>query len=161
MIYLITFACYGCHLHGGEYGSVDRNHNIFGTPFLEAGPALAAFESRQMDQAPYCMDERRREAVLGAIVETCEYHGWALWAAHVRSNHVHSVVQAGVSPERVMFVLKAFASRRLNELGLDAPGRKRWGRHGSTRWLHAPEQVAAAVQYVLAEQGPPMAVWPE
>jgi hypothetical protein len=30
--YLITFSCYGCHLHGSESGSVDREHSARGAP---------------------------------------------------------------------------------------------------------------------------------
>jgi hypothetical protein len=54
---------------------------------------------------------------------------------------------------------KAYASRWLNRLRLDEPNRKRWTRHGSTRWLWKPQHVSAAVQYVVAEQGDPMAVF--
>ena len=32
MTYLITFACYGCHLHGEETGSVDPAHNGWTKP---------------------------------------------------------------------------------------------------------------------------------
>jgi len=159
VIYLITFACYGCHLHGSQYGSVDRNNNIYGAPYLSAGPGLEAFESSQMDQAPYRLDELRRNAVLAAMVETCSHREWRLLAAHVRNTHVHAVVDAPTTPERVLLVLKAYASRRLNALGVDAPERKRWARHGSTRWLRQPGAVSAALSYVLHEQGRPMAVW--
>ncbi len=55
--------------------------------------------------------------------------------------------------------LKSYASRCLNEIGLDAPSRKRWARHGSTRWLWKQENVSAAIRYVLDEQGRAMAVF--
>jgi hypothetical protein len=32
MTYLITFFCYGAHLHGDERGTVDRHHNWKATP---------------------------------------------------------------------------------------------------------------------------------
>jgi hypothetical protein len=54
---------------------------------------------------------------------------------------------------------KAYASRRLNRMNLDAPNRKRWARHGSTRWLWQPQHVSAAMQYVVIEQGEPMSVF--
>ena len=44
MTYLITFACYGWHLHGDGTGSVDAAHNVYGTPILEEDAARAAFE---------------------------------------------------------------------------------------------------------------------
>jgi hypothetical protein len=42
---------------------------------------------------------------------------------------------------------------------MDGPGRKRWSRHGSTRYLNEDAAVAAAVDYVLHCQGEPMAVY--
>ena len=55
--------------------------------------------------------------------------------------------------------LKSYVSRCLNRTGLDGPDRKRWARHGSTRWLWKPESVSAAIQYVVDKQGDPMAVF--
>jgi len=159
VVYLITFACYGGHLHGGESGSVDREHNTPGTPILEADTLRAAFEADLMHQAPYHLVQIRREAVLEAIQEVCAHRGWSLLAAHVRSNHVHMVVEGEVPPERVRDDFKAYASRRLNAMRLDEPKRKRWARHGSTRWLWKPEHVSAAMHYVVAEQGEPMSVF--
>ena len=112
-----------------------------------------------MDQAPYNMDQIRRDAVLEAIQEVCGQRGWSLLAAHVRSNHVHTVVQAEVPPERVMNDFKAYASRRLNRISLDELDRKRWARHGSTRFLRKAEHVSAAIQYVVNEQGDAMSVF--
>jgi REP element-mobilizing transposase RayT len=159
VVYLITFACYGGHLHGGEAGSVDRQNNAPGSPVLKADPVRAACEAELMDQAPYHLDQVRRDAVLEAIQEVSVHRGWSLLAAQVRSNHVHTVVEAEVPPERVMGDFKAYASRRLNGLRLDEPKRKRWAHHGSTRWLWKPEHVSAAMQYVVAEQGEPMSVF--
>ncbi len=55
--------------------------------------------------------------------------------------------------------LKAYASRSLAEQGFDPPDRRRWARHGSTRYLWTAERVEAAIQYVVQEQGEPMAVF--
>jgi REP element-mobilizing transposase RayT len=156
--YLITFACYGCHLHGSESGSVDGRHNAHGTPILAVDLVRAAAECERMDQAPYHLDEIRRDAVLEAIQDVCRHRGWGLLAAHVRSNHVHTVGDTEIPPERVMGDFKAYASRRLNEMRLDGPNRKRWARHGSTRWLWKPHDVSAAIQYIVAEQGDAMSV---
>jgi REP element-mobilizing transposase RayT len=157
--YLITFACYGCHLHGNTAGSVDRGHNVPGTPILEEDLTRAAFEEQRMGQPPYHLDRIRRDAVLEAIQGVCTNRGWNLRAAHVRSNHVHTVVEAEVPPERIMNDFKAYASRHLNRMHLEGPGRKRWARHGSTRWLWKPQHISAAIQYVVAEQGDAMGVF--
>jgi hypothetical protein len=87
------------------------------------------------------------------------HRDWHLLAPHVRSTHVHAVVEAENLPDRVMGDFKAYASGILNRLRLDRPGRKRWARHGSTRWLWKPGDVSAAIHYVVAEQGDAMRVY--
>ena len=54
---------------------------------------------------------------------------------------------------------KAYASRALNRLASDGPDRKRWARHGSTRWLWKDEDVRHALQYISDEQGEAMALF--
>lgn len=105
------------------------------------------------------MDLSRRRAVLLSIRERCSEHRWDLLAAQVRTTHVHAVVEGDARPERIMNDLKSYASRCLNRSGLDNPNRKRWTRHGSTRWLWAPDSVSAAIRYVVDEQGERMAVF--
>jgi REP element-mobilizing transposase RayT len=74
-----------------------------------------------MDQAPYHLDQIRRIGLMEAIQEVCAHRGWNLLAAHVRSNHVHTVVEAGVLPERVKSDFKGYGSSRLNQMDLDEP----------------------------------------
>ena len=128
---------------------------------VESNPerVLARRGGRLMDQASYELERNRRSAVLAALQEACWHRGWRLLAAHVRTNHVHVVVEAEARPEKVMNDFKSYASRSLNRLGLDEGDRKRWARHGSTRWLWKSEDVLAAIRYVVAEQGDPMAAF--
>jgi REP element-mobilizing transposase RayT len=157
--YFITFACYGTHLQGDESGIVDQHQNTFGSPFAEASPQRRAAKLEQMDQAPYCLDHDRRAAVISALREVCLYRRWTLLAAHARTNHVHVIVEAEVRPGMMMNTFKSYASRGLNRLGIDQPNRKRWARHGSTRWLFKDEDVHEAIRYVIAGQGEPMEVY--
>ena len=145
MRYFITFACYGVHLHGDESGSVDRNHNIPGSRLAEADPERIAVMRQQMDQTPYFLDRDRRMTVLDALREVCRHRGWCLWAAHVRTSHVHVVVEADMAPEKVMNAFKSYASRGLNRQKLDGAERKRWARHGSTRWLWKDDDVQESI----------------
>jgi REP element-mobilizing transposase RayT len=91
--------------------------------------------------------------------EVCSCRGWTMLAAHVRTNHVHTIVTANCRPEQVLIAMKAYSSRGLNESELDGPGRRRWARHGSTRYLWTRDTVSAAIHYVVSEQGEPMAVF--
>ena len=159
MRYFITFTCYGARLHGDESGSVDRDHNLPGSPVLDSDPHRASSERQKMLQPPYLLDRGAQAAVLSALRQHCLYRGWSLLAAHVRTNHVHVIVEADVLPEKVMNEFKSYASRELNRLNPDGPDRKRWARHGSTRWLWTDEQVQQALQYVVDEQGEPMALF--
>ena len=159
MTYLITFACYGCHLHGDERGAVDRGHNVPGSRVVQPDAKRVSYEQHLMDQQPYDLDRDRRSAVLGSLQEVCAHRGWTLLAAHIRTNHVHAIVEGEATPERMMNDFKSYASRCLNRLNPEEGDRKRWARHGSTRWLWKREQISAALQYVVDEQGEPMALF--
>ena len=111
-----------------------------------------------MRSPPYLMDERRREAVLQAITSVCEFRGWTLFAAHVRTNHVHAIVEIDGSVEEAAQDFKTYASRSLNESGIDAAGQKRWTRHASVRRVMSDEARERAIRYV-AVQGEPLAVY--
>ena len=161
MTYLITFACYGLHLHGKEAGSVDRDHNLYGSRLLAIDTERVSTERELMDQPSYALDRDHRRVVLQALREVCSHRGWSLLAAHVRSTHVHVVVEADTRPEKVMNGLKSYASRALNRMWVDETARKRWARHGSTQWLWNRAEVSAAIRYVVEGQGSPMAVFGE
>jgi REP element-mobilizing transposase RayT len=109
-----------------------------------------------MTQPSYEMDALRRQTVLAALREVCAYRHWHLWAAHVRARHVHLVVSADAAPEKVMNDFKTYASRALNRASLDEPTRKRWTRHGSTRYINDERYLVAAINYVINRQGEKM-----
>jgi REP element-mobilizing transposase RayT len=156
LAYHITIRCYGTRLHGDESGSVHHDNSIFGTPILPHKPALRQHEEDIMDQPPYEMDSSRRQIVLETIRQVCSYRGWDLYAAHVRVNHWHVVVQANCPPEKILHDLKAYASRNLTKANLDNKDRKRWARHGSTQYKWTEDDVESAIHYVIREQGEPM-----
>ena len=72
---------------------------------------------------------------------------------------MHVIAEAEVPPEKVVTDLKAYASRALNQLGHDAPGRRRWARQGSTRWVWEDQDIREAIRYVVEEQGESIAIF--
>ncbi len=110
-----------------------------------------------MAQPPYKLDASARDVVCQAVVALSEERGWNLLAVHVRSNHVHVVIQTEREPGRIMSDLKARASRDLTRAGYETADRLRWTRHGSTKHLFHEDEVAAKIRYTLDEQGPRMA----
>jgi REP element-mobilizing transposase RayT len=142
----------------GTRGSVDHVHNSIEEPTLLRNAALHAAEAHAMRDEPYVLNEPRRAVVADSFAETCAARGWALLALHVRTEHVHLVIQGATMPERIMRDLKAYASRRLSDSLGEPSGIQRWARHGSTRDLWKVESVQAAVKYVVEEQGRTMEV---
>src|ERR1700733_6911551 len=102
LAFFITFTTYGAWLHGRQQGSVDREHNVLGPPFLPDDREREASNRNAMRQEPYTLDEPRRRVVLRTIREVAHHRKWKLWAVHIRSNHVHVVITADCKPEKVM-----------------------------------------------------------
>ncbi|MEO5926994.1 MAG: transposase [Bryobacteraceae bacterium] len=155
--YFITFSTFG-HYFPGQPGFIDRGHNLFGSPLPPPQANLLHYVEHQIEQPRYFLDHADREIVLASIIEVCDYNGWTLVAAHVRSNHVHIVVEGEAKPERMMNTFKSYASRGLNAT-FGSERQRRWARHGSTRYLWSREALAEAVAYVIEGQGDAMSAF--
>jgi hypothetical protein len=79
-------------------------------------PRLQEYAKASLRQQPFQMDARQRDVTLAAIREVCHSKTWRLLTAHVRSNHVHTVVDGNKTPEFIMNALQSYASRALNLL---------------------------------------------
>jgi REP element-mobilizing transposase RayT len=156
LAYFITFTCYGTRLPGDERGWVNRRDAVFGTPTAVSSPALLEISQMALRQSPYELDRVRRSIVLEAIKEVTAFRTWDLFAAHIRTNHVHVIIAAPTKPERVLTDLKARSTSRLNEHNVDPPDRNRWSKRGSTRYLWKPVNVEEAIRYVAYAQGDPL-----
>ncbi len=77
LAYLITFRSYGTWLHGRS-GSVDRFHNVYGTPTLPPDEARRQYNKRLLAQRPVKLDGKQRAAVELAARETCRIRDWRL-----------------------------------------------------------------------------------
>jgi hypothetical protein len=51
LAYLITFRTYSTWMHGHDRGSVDRKHNVYGTPRLTANRYRIQAETRRLKHA--------------------------------------------------------------------------------------------------------------
>src|SRR5262252_8763491 len=124
--YFITMRTYGTWLHGDERGSVDKHHNTYGTPVIDAQERRQEFVAGKMGDEPMLLATDSARVVERTIEEVCQHRGWKLRVVHARTNHVHVVVSAQVSPERVMNDFKAWATRRLREAGYVREGQNVW-----------------------------------
>ncbi|MDO8629335.1 MAG: transposase [Phycisphaerales bacterium] len=151
--FLITWTCYGTWLYGDERGSVDDDHNAFGTDLLRPDERRVAALRGRLTHPPYRLTQAAREIVTQTIEEHCRRRAWELLALNVRSNHVHVVARfADVAPEVMMGEWKAWSSRRLRQRGQAADDQPVWTRHGSTRYLWSADDLEPAVAYVVEGQ---------
>lgn len=151
LAYFLTWTTYGTWLRGDQRGSV-VGENRHGAPYAEPDPARARFDRNALRSDPVVLNADARRVTAEAIRHVCEHRGWRLHALNVRSNHVHVVVSASATPERVLVDLKAWGTRRLREGGFVTPETRAWTKHGSTRYLFDPSSLAMAVDYVLRQQ---------
>ena len=155
LAYFITFHTYGTWLPGDPRGSVDAHHRIRGTPCVGLAPGRQTASAQRLEHPPVELRLEERTMIHRTVQEVCQHRGWPLCAAYIGANHVHVVVgtvRPEHAPERVMNDLKAWATRRVVEAGLRPRGTRLWVRHGSTRHLWRPEDVAAACDYVVEGQ---------
>jgi len=156
MTYFITFHTYGTWLHGHDEGSVDDEHNQFDTPRLPPSPPRMSNEQALMKNRAIKLNAEHRFVVDATIREVCNYRNWKLHALSVRSTHVHVVVSAKHTPERVMNDLKAYCTRRMREARILDAATEPWSHHGSTRYVDTDNSFARAKAYVNDEQGEPL-----
>jgi len=154
LAYFLTWTCHGTWLHGDERGSVDRQHNVPGTPYLPPQPRRRQIETQRLRQTPVTLGPRARRVVERAVRDHCQHRGWTLLAVNVRSNHVHVVVTCtpDVPPERALTEFKAWSTRRLRGEGHVSADVHVWTHHGSTRWINDATSLNAAVAYVTEGQ---------
>ena len=104
------------------------------------------------------MTPQAQGIVRDAVVRVCQFREWGLYALHVRSNHLHGVVDAPVDASRVVNAWKAYATRALRESELVDPTRLIWA-HGASCHELGKEKLGDAIRYVLDGQGEGMATF--
>jgi hypothetical protein len=159
VVYLLTFNCYGTHLPGSQSGWVERSRGFHRGGYQEPREGLESYAAGILLQEPFKMDKARADIVLDSIVSYSSARNWLIRAAHVRTTHIHLVVDLDREPDDAVRELKANASRAIRRLGLEAPDRRLWARGGSTRRLWNSSSVNAAVYYVIHGQGSPIALY--
>ena len=112
------------------------------------------------NETAFLLDAKMRETVLQSMMKTARYLCWKMFAIHVRTNHVHLVLQSNTSKEETMGKLKQYATKDLKKYHPELLLRHQfWSRHASTKNVWAPESLFPVLYYVIKEQGKPMALY--
>ncbi len=151
--YFLTWTTYGTRLAGDHRGSVDKEHAIHGSPFLPPNFRYENLRRHQLSEEPLLLDAPMRGTVHRAIENHAKVRGWHLHAQNVRTNHVHIVVSAAMTPGRMLAQFKAYATRALREQNLIGERKHVWTEDGSKKWLFTDAHVADCCNYVIYGQG--------
>ena len=153
LAYFISFRSYGAWLHGDKRGSIDGFHNKYGSPYIPPNPRWHSYNQQRLTTKPLILDATQRKSVEFAVRETCQIRKWNLMALNVRTNHVHTVVNANRGSKAVLNAFKANATRQLRQDGLWPHTFSPWAERGSRRKLWNERSIARAIDYVLYGQG--------
>jgi REP element-mobilizing transposase RayT len=158
--YFLTFRTYATWLHGDLRSSVDPKHNIYGTPKIKPKPKLHQAMKNDCTEDNLIMNASQRNTVLQSIINTCQYNNWYLYASHVRSNHIHIILQSNKIPNDVRKNIKIYATKDLRKHHPELFQRKKfWSEGGSDKNIWAPEFLFPVMYYVIEEQGEKMALY--
>lgn len=147
--YFITFRTYGTWLHGNDKGSIDKSHNIPGTPIVSPDADLVNSKSFRQKYPSVTLTFSQRKSIGSIINGVSAYNKWKLHALSVRTEHIHVVISALKTPEEVMDSLKSWCTRRMREQGLWMYDYSPWSFHGSTRYLWNDKELRRVCNYVL------------
>lgn len=152
--FFLTFTPYGNRLHGDGRGTVDRNNNLYGSPFLSEDRIKKDKRRKDMAQPPLYIDAKLRGGMHNAIHQHAEFRGWYIHALNIRSNHIHLVVTSDATADVTLNQFKAYTTRHLRGKGLVSKDRKVWARGGSKRKIWNEDHLRRACWYTLHSQGP-------
>ena len=146
--YFLTWTTYGTWLPGDGRGWVGKHDTGHQPP----DPERQSVARGLMKESPVYLEPAARRAAEAGIREVCLRYGWTLHAVQVQRSHAHAVVSAGdVPPGRVLGVLKAAASKRLNLMDPSLHREHWWSKDGSKRYLNDENSLAAAITYTLEQ----------
>jgi REP element-mobilizing transposase RayT len=164
--WLLTWTTYGTWLPGDARGSVTRirehrtdrtprsEYDQFETPYLAEAPGLARASRAAMKGSPTRLTQEQAVVVAEDFEATVRYRNWTMTAGSVMANHVHLVVIAPetVRSEKLLQILKSYASRALNLRWPRPAGSAWWTASGSRRPLYDDAAIHSASSYVRAQE---------
>jgi REP element-mobilizing transposase RayT len=144
--YFITWTTYGTWLHGDARGWADKEGYHKGKQADDA--LLRQRRERQLKHPPITITPKMRVCVETAIREVCEHRGWKLHELNARTNHVHAVVAADATADKVLGDFKAYATRALRKAKLLASDKEVWTEGGDKVFLRGDDAVERCCEYV-------------
>lgn len=153
LAYFLTWTTYGTWLPGDERG-------WYSTPGKWCSPdnLRKQWSQIRMTEDAIVLNHLQRKEVETTIHRHCELRGWHLHGVNCRSNHVHVVVTANITPKQTMGQFKAWCTRNLKTLARQsgdiklADREKWWTENGSKPYLFTEEELQGAIVYIMEQQ---------
>jgi REP element-mobilizing transposase RayT len=110
-----------------------------------------------LTRCPPChLDAPRRRVILDTLISVCAEETWTLYALHVRTNHIHVILDAPDPAARIVYLLKSRATKALRSAGLVSASQPVWADYRNVRRLATERALYRAIHYVLNGQGVPL-----
>jgi REP element-mobilizing transposase RayT len=136
LAYHITFGTYDTRLHGDPRGTVDREHNQFGTPILEPDEERQKEEAARLKFDPIYFTLEQRQFIESVIPRICERGKWQYVVCAAGSDHVHvCLIAPDVPGDCIEPWLKRWLSEALSAKWPLPDGARWWARNGSVKWI--------------------------
>jgi len=143
----ITWTTYGTWMPGDARGWRKRKRGN-----QLPNELLAEWCRKQMKGEAVLLEQHDRDTVEQACQAHCDHRGWHLFAVNARTNHVHVVVAADTSPQKVRDQLKANCTGELRRQDQPLVAERTWTRGGDCEILDLEDDIESAVEYTLEAQ---------
>ena len=153
----ITFTTYGARLHGSIRALVDDEQTSMGRPSSKRTTSAVNAKARLSMAEPAHTLNAAARCSLAEPSSTSRRSARLSWAAHVRTNDAHVVVNGRSRSRWVMSDMKAGPSRESTLAYFGTVGRHRWTRHGTPSDTVPTRGGLVNICYTLDGQGPRMA----
>ena len=155
LAYHITWGTYGTRLHGDARGTVDRDHNEYGTPVLGPDPERQRIEQQRLKFPPVVLTTDERQFVESTVPDVCRRGHWDYVESAAGPDHVHTVLSSPFDPETIRRLLKRWIGQTLSDRRPLPPGATWWAEDGSIRWISDHWYLGNAAYYVRRQRTTP------
>ncbi len=157
----ITLPAYGSRLHGDVRPTVDRDHNVPGTPYLAPDPVRNSRERASMRHPPVRFTREQMCFIEDVLPTLCASLGLDLRTSAAGPDHVHVLVgaESRFHGKQVRAVIKRSLTRALDSrwsASTRADGMRWWCEGGSTRPVKDRAYFDNVVRYITRQRATPV-----
>jgi len=163
LAYHITFGTYGTRLHGDPRGTVDRDHDEYGTPVLGYDEHRWEREKQNLKFPPVILTRGQMIHIEHLQPIICQRGHWRHITGAAGPDHVHEILQSPFDPETIRRLFKRWLSQQLTAHFQGEPDCPQsallsgiwFAECGSIRWIDNERYLTNATKYVTNQRATP------